>query len=250
MRREVTELSTQSVTIHQSKAASPADLEPIREVIRPTSTPKAIAKVLPRPPVKAASSAAEASKSAPPARAPPVLAYERSQGRAGDKIEELRSYRNFNGLLPGSGVERKFILFLDYHQVLDRGAAESASWSRKIPRDNVAFLRRAKESAERVWGNKHSLLIFVREIIEEGVTREREGVTGPLATASQISRGFSIPRCIVDDNVRVIAEFVRAQDQENPAHIKLRRKPSAERAEVVRPFLASCSEDLEALFRH
>ncbi|CAK9038019.1 unnamed protein product [Durusdinium trenchii] len=48
-----------------------------------------------------------------------VLAYERSQGRAGDIFEELRSYRNFNGLLPGSGVERKFILFLEYHQVIE-----------------------------------------------------------------------------------------------------------------------------------
>ena len=99
-----------------------------------------------------------------------------------------------------------------------------------------------------------------REIIEEDliqalfVTREREGVTGKLATARQISRGFSIPCCIVEDNVRVIAEFVKAQEQSNPrthtAHIKLRRKPTAERAEVVRPFLAGCSEDLETLFRH
>ena len=288
--REVTELSARSVAIHQSKAASSGDLEPIREVIRPTevlrptSTPKAIAKVLPKPPPKAApTAAAEASTTSksPPPKATPVqllrpnpfllpdgvLAYERSQGRAGDSFEELRSYWDFNGLLPGSGVERKFILFPDYHQVLDRGVAESASWMHKIPRDNVVFLRRAKESAERVWGNKGSLLIFVlshietssrnlegllracngtSEIIEEDliqalfVTREREGVTGKLATARKISRGFLIPICIVDDNVRVIAEFAKAQEQLNPtihtAHIKLRRKPSAERAEVVRPF--------------
>ena len=143
-----------------------------------------------------------------------VLAYERS----GDSFKELRSYRNFNGLLPESGVERKFILFLDYHQVLDRGVSESASWSHKIPGDNVSFLRRVKESAERVWGNRDSLLIFVlssrnvegllracngtKEIIEENliqalfVTRERERVTGKLATARKISRGFSIPICI------------------------------------------------------
>ena len=153
--REVTELSTRSVAIHQSKAASSADLEPIREPIRPTSTPKAIGKVLPKPPVKAAPVAAEASTTSksPPSKAIPVqlsrpdpvllpdrvLAYERSQGRAGDIFEELRSYRNFSGLLLGSGVERKFSLFLEYHQVLDRGVAESASWWHKIPKDNVAL---------------------------------------------------------------------------------------------------------------
>ena len=284
----------------QTEAASSENLEPVREsirpsaVIRPSSTPKSLAKVLPKPPPKdppVVSPASTTSSKSLPVKAAPeqllrpnpfllpdgVLAYERS----GKSFEELRSYRNFNGLLPESGIERKFILFLDYHQVLDRGVSESASWSHKIPGDNVSFLRRVKQSAERVFGNRDSVLIFVlshieassrnlegllracndtKEIIEENliqalfVTREREGVTGKLATARKISRGFSIPICIVDDNVRVIAEFAGAQEHINPTihcvHIKLRRKPSAERAEVVRPFLAGCSEDLEKLFRH
>ena len=227
----------------QSEAASSENLEPVREsirptaVIRPSSTPKSLAKVLPKPPPKeppfVSPASTTSSKSLPVKAAPKqllrpnpfvlpdgVLAYERS----GDSFEELRSYRNFNGLLPDSGIERKFILFLDYHLVLDRGVSESASWSHKIPGDNVSFLRRVKESAERVWGNRDSLLIFVlshieassrnlegllracngtKEIIEENliqalfVTREREGVTGKLATARKISRGFWIPICTV-----------------------------------------------------
>ena len=134
-----------------------------------------LGKVLPSPPPKeppfVSPASTTSSKSLPVKAAPEqllrpnpfllpdgVLAYERS----GDSFEELRSYRNFNGLLPESGVERKFILFLDYHQVLiDRGVSESASWSHKIPGDNVRFLRRVKESAEHAWGNRDSLLIFV-----------------------------------------------------------------------------------------
>ena len=138
--RRTTDLGDESEgTDLQTEAASSENLEPVREsirpsaVIRPSSIPKSLAKVLPSPPPKeppfVSPASTTSSKSLPVKAAPEqllrpnpfllpdgVLAYERS----GDSFEELRSYRNFNGLLPESGIERKFILFLDYHQVLDR----------------------------------------------------------------------------------------------------------------------------------
>ena len=165
----------------------------------------------------------------------------------------------------------RFILFLDWHQVLDRSSTEG-SWNATFPRDSVRFLKEIKDIAERKWGSKDSLLICVVTHIETSsrnlqnvidtcnniqdlrtgelitsifVTRERCGVTGKLATIKSFTRNFELPCAIVDDNKEVIQECSK---EIHTCHVKIRRKPFCEEAECVRNFLIEFLDPLKRLF--
>ena len=152
----------------------------------------------------------------------------------------------------------KLAVFLDYHQVLDRSYSES--------------LRKVKESAERVFGNRDSVFVAVLSHIESSsknetsllqninnspvgskdlvqiilITRQRCGALGKAKTIEAVTQGHRIPSVIVDDNHQVIQE---CSDQRiHTAHIKLRRKPAVEDAEVVKSFLLETAEPIERLF--
>ena len=136
----------------------------------------------------------------------------------------------------------RFILFLDWHQLLDRSSTEG-SWNATFPRDSVRFLKEIEDIAERKWGSKDSLLICVVTHIEISrfwtgelitsifVTRERCGVTGKLATIKSFTRNFELPCAIVDDNKEVIQECSK---EIHTCHVKIKRKPLCEEAECVR----------------
>ena len=55
----------------------------------------------------------------------------------------------------------RLAVFVDYHQVLDRSYSESAWGSGALPRDSVTFLRKVKESAEKVFGSRDSVFVAV-----------------------------------------------------------------------------------------
>ena len=166
----------------------------------------------------------------------------------------------------------KLAVFLDYHQVLDRSATESAWGSGALPRDSVTFLRKIKESAEKVFGSKDSVFVAILSHIESSsknetsllqnvnnspigsedlvqiilITRQRCGALGKAKTIEAVTQGHRIPSVIVDDNHQVIQE---CSDQRiHTAHIKLRRKPAVEDAEVVKSFLLETAEPIERLF--
>ena len=166
----------------------------------------------------------------------------------------------------------RLAVFLDYHQVLDRSYSESAWSSGALPKDSVTFLRKVKESAERVFGNKDSVFVAVLSHIESSsknetsllqninnspvgsedlvqiilITRQRVGALGKAKTIEAVTQGHRIPSVIVDDNHQVIQE---CSDQRiHTAHIKLRRKPPVEDAEVVKNFLLETAEPIERLF--
>ena len=166
----------------------------------------------------------------------------------------------------------RLAVFLDYHQVLDRSYSESAWSSGALPKDSVTFLRKVKESAERVFGNKDSVFVAVLSHIESSsknetsllqninnspvgsedlvqiilITRQRVGALGKAKTIEAVTQGHRIPSVIVDDNHQVIQE---CSDQRiHTAHIKLRRKPAVEDAEVVKNFLLETAEPIERLF--
>ena len=166
----------------------------------------------------------------------------------------------------------KLAVFLDYHQVLDRSYSESAWSSGALPKDSVTFLRKVKESAERVFGDRDSVFVAVLSHIESSsknetsllqninnspvgsedlvqiilITRQRCGALGKAKTIEAVTQGHRIPSVIVDDNHQVIQE---CSDQRiHTAHIKLRRKPAVEDAEVVKNFLLETAEPIERLF--
>ena len=261
--------------------------------VRVIEPPTAKAKGESSSPVEASSS----SSSAPTSKARPVIRPTKAdrllQPRsflpdtvlwfdpsATSSFAEVPNYSSFDGYKNyiTSSAPAKFVLFLDYHQVLDRSYSESVWNTHQIPQDNIRFLRVVKEAGARIWGNSASLIIFVLSHIEnssrnlEGlvracndtevirtenlingifITRQRCGALGKLATAKSITHQFEIPSCIIDDNVDVIGEFAEVQE-ENPVHtchIKLRRKPSQEKAEIVRQFLVQCTDPVEQFFR-
>ena len=89
-----------------------------------------------------------------------VVLYEKaSVGNSFVQTRDTRfcaGYRSFysteqNILLQSKGQDyhesTKLAAFVDYHQVLDRSASESAWASGSLPRDSVTFLRKIKESA-------------------------------------------------------------------------------------------------------
>ena len=208
-----------------------------------------------------------------------VVLYERASG--GNNFVQTRDTRFFAGyrslysteqnlLLQSRGQDyhesTKLAVFIDYHQVLDRSSSESAWASGALPRDSVTFLRETKESAKKVFGNRDSVFVAVLSHIESSsknetnllqnvnnspigaedlvqiilITRQRCGALGKAKTIEAVTQGHRIPSVIVDDNSQVIQE---CSDQRiHTAHIKLRRKPAVEDAEVVKSYLLETAE--------
>ena len=111
----------------------------------------------------------------------------------------------------------RFVLFCDWHQVLDRLATEE-SWNNTFPRDSIRFLQDIKQKAEEIFGDRNRLQICILSHKEHSsrnvdnlldtcntlndlrssdlittifVTRERTGPTGKAAVIRSFTRHFA-----------------------------------------------------------
>ena len=171
--------------------------------------------------------------------------------------------RGFNGYFeffnPSTNERPKAIIAFDWHQVLDRSRTETAWAVNRIPKENVALLRRIKDLVkdkvvlvivshiERSNRNEQSLLdnlnqtaeVFANDLITFGlITRERIGVTGKYQTLFEVSHRGRVPFLLIDDNAEIATEF--SQKRHGPGsfiHLKLRRKPQAPEGIPAESFL-------------
>ena len=171
--------------------------------------------------------------------------------------------RNFDGFKefcnPSTGEAPKAIIAFDWHQFLDRSRTETAWAINRIPKENVALLRRIKELVkdqailviishiERSNRNEESLLtnlnqtaeVFANDLVTFGlITRERIGVTGKYQTLFEISHRGRVPFILIDDNAQIAGEF--SQKRHGPGsfiHLKFRRKPQAPEDIPAKSFL-------------
>ena len=190
--------------------------------------------------------------------------------RESSNYRSYRGYKTYSSTVGGIQTP-KFVLFVDWHQVLDRSATEG-TWNNTFPRDSIEFLQRVKEAARQHWGTSEALLICVLTFIEcssrnldnvvntcnraeirEGglikaifVTRHPTGPLGKSAVIKSFTLGHRIPCAIVDDKHTIIEEV--AQTRCHTCHVKIRRKPWSEDAECVKNFLIEFVEPLERLF--
>ena len=102
--------------------------------------------------------------------------------------------------------------------------------------NNLANLVNTCNSLEAIRGGRLISALFI--------TRSRCGPLGKAAVIEAYSKGH-IPSAIIDDNKEVISE---CSEVCHTCHVKVRRKPFAEKAECVRNFLIEFSEPLERLF--
>ena len=129
---------------------------------------------------------------------------------------------------PNTNERPKAIVAFDWHQVLDRSRTETAWAVNRIPKENVALLRRSKDLVrdkavlvivshiERSNRNEQSLLdnlnqtpeVFANDLITFGlITRERIGVTGKYQTQFEVSHHGRVPFLLIDDNAEIATEF-------------------------------------------
>jgi hypothetical protein len=65
------------------------------------------------------------------------------------EVSNYSSYRGYKTYIKADSPEYpKFILFLDWHQVLDRSRTEG-TWNDKFPEDSITFLNRLKGRQKR-----------------------------------------------------------------------------------------------------
>ena len=186
-------------------------------------------------------------------------------------FQEVESYSRYRGY-QNYEASPSFILFLDWHNVLDRAYTEG-SWNNRFPADSIAFLRKVKASAREIWGREDALAIVIVSHIEHSeenltnllstcnrlselrdenlittifVTQARTGPTGKCAVIRSFTLGLSVPSCLIDDNHLIIKE--NSEAGVHTAHVQLRRKPAAPEAELVRHFLLDCADPLHRLF--
>ena len=184
------------------------------------------------------------------------------------EVSNYSAYRGYKTYVKADSPEYpKFILFLDWHQVLDR----SKTWNNTFPQDSITFLQRLQEAAEQTWGHRDALSIVIvshiehssknqdnllricnqyRQIADKGlitsifVTRERCGIVGKAATIKSYILNDPIPCALVDDNHEVITEN---SEEVHTCHIHIRRKPKCPAAETVQHYLLDCAAPLERL---
>lgn len=82
------------------------------------------------------------------------------------EVSNYSSYRGYKTYIKADSAEfPKFILFLDWYQVLDRSRTEG-TWNDKFPEDSITFLNRLKGAAEETWGHRDALSIVIVSHIE------------------------------------------------------------------------------------
>ena len=252
---------------------------------RAGSRPKIAAKARPKGSGARSTSEPAAAKELPVSRLKPrttvlpdtVLWFDRTSSADKRFIEvkkysDFDGYRNYQSTSDTSRGFPKFILFVDWHQCLDRSPTEG-SWNNRFPADSITFLKSIKKSAKEVWGHEDAIQILVLSHIEESsknlanvintcntlkpirsdnlitaifITRHRTGCLGKGAVIEAYTQNLQLPCAIVDDNVQVIQDC--ANREVHTAHVKVRRKPWSEEAEVVKNYLLDTAEPLKRLF--
>lgn len=224
---------------------------------------------LPKGPPPARSLAPPLPKGLPPKKAPQqplvprVLLPDSVEIYTWDRTNKLvaTSSRNFAGTVgiePQYPARDKFLLVLDWFQTLSRSRSASAESIGRIPEENQEFLRRLKDRYQgrliivivsyisQSEKNLRSLLQCCEQT--EGlrylipyifITRQQLGPQGKFRTIQAINQRIT-PTCFVDDNARIIEEATQVTDAIYTVHLKLRKKPSAERSYQVHNFLEDC----------
>ena len=141
------------------------------------------------------------------------------------EVTNYSSYRGYKTYVKASSPEYpKFILFLDWHQVLDRSRTEG-TWNNTFPQDSIVFLRRLKQAAEQTRGHRDALSIVIVSHIERSSKNldnllricntyrqiAGEGLITTIfvtkaATIKSYTLDYEIPCALVDDNHEVIYE--------------------------------------------
>ena len=91
-----------------------------------------------------------------------------SVGETFKEVQNYSSYKGYKSYVSATSQSQgfpKFILFLDWHQVLDRSKTEG-SWNDKFPRESLEFLRRVKDKAVELWGHREALQVVIVSHIE------------------------------------------------------------------------------------
>ena len=186
-------------------------------------------------------------------------------GAANDENYEQRDHLVFAGIEPN----RTKILFLDYHQVLDRSTSETTYSTGKIPETNV---RVVTEIVDYAANRGTKLFVFIlsytvdrtQHILDSleatpsiiprlsGViiTPSPTGWSGKSAVIYNIRESLNVPglqSLLVDDSADVLEECYRWLSDFNAIHVKLKRKRSLEGGVTYRSrkYLEDAVPDLE-----
>ena len=151
---------------------------------------------------------------------------------------EQRDHLIFSGTEPNNTK----ILFLDFHQVLDRAISETTYDTGRIPGANVGVVGRIVDYA---W--TQSIIIRHGVII----TPEPTGWSGKSAVIYSIRESLNVPGLqtfLVDDSADVLEECYQWLEDFSAVHIKLKRKRSLEGVTYrSRKFLEDAVPDLGAV---
>ena len=178
----------------------------------------------------------------------------------------VTSTRNFAGttsIEPQYPAREKFLLVLDWYQTLSRSTTASAEAIGRVPQENLDLLRSLKDRfrdrliiviCSYISGSEKNLTNLLRCCEQtEGlrdlvpfifITRQQCGPEGKYRTIQAINQGIS-PTCFIDDNAKIIEEATQPTGAVFTVHLKLRRKPSAERSYQVHKFLEDCQQTIE-----
>ena len=186
-------------------------------------------------------------------------------GAANDESYEQREHLIFAGVEPN----RTKILFLDYHQVLDRSSSETTYNTGKIPEINV---RVVTEIVDYAANRGTKLFVFIlsytvdrtQHILDSleatpsiiprlsGViiTPSPTGRSGKSAVIYNIRESLNVPglqSLLVDDSADVLEECNQWLSDFNAIHVKLKRKRSLEGGVAYRSrkYLEDAVPDLE-----
>ena len=227
-----------------------------------------------------ASASASSSSANPSAAVPPVPTTVsvptgvKIYGAANNLAEwefEQKDHLSFLGTEPNNTK----ILFLDFHQVLDRSSSETTYDTGRIPGANVGVVGRivdyaadrgvklfvfvlsyTKDRIQHILDALESTQSIIPRLSGVIITPEPTGWSGKSAVINSIRESLNVPGLqtfLVDDSADVLEECYQWLEDFNAVHVKLRRKRSlseeASAAYSNRRFLEESIPDLERFVR-
>ena len=183
-------------------------------------------------------------------------------------LDEENYERRDHLIFAGTEPNRTKILFLDFHQVLDRSASETTYETGKIPDANIDYaadrgvklfvfvLSYTKDRIQHILDALESTQSIIPRLSGVIITPEPTGWSGKSAVIYSIRESLNVPGLqtfLVDDSADVLEECYRWLEDFNAVHVKLKRKRSlieeASAAYRSRRFLEESIPDLERFVR-
>ena len=176
-----------------------------------------------------------------------------------DDLEELNFEQRDRLIFSGTEPNNTRILFLDFHQVLDRATSETTYETGKIQDANAGVVGRTVDyAADRGVKLFVFVLSYTKDRIQhildafestQSIIPRLSGVSGKSAVIYSIRESLNVPglqTLLVDDSADVLEECYQWLEDFNAVHIKLKRKRSLEGvAYRSRKFLEDAVPDLE-----